>query len=50
VQKNLERWIELAELAGKERDPDRMLELVREINQLVEQKGRRLRRLPGKPA
>src|SRR3981081_2440930 len=50
VAKNLERWIELAALAAKEEDPDRMLELVREINQLLEQKERRLRGLPNQPA
>jgi hypothetical protein len=50
VAKNLERWIELAELAAKEEDPGRMLELVREINQLLEQRERRLRGLPNQPA
>jgi hypothetical protein len=43
VEKNTERWIELAEQAAKEQDPDRMLKLVREINELLEQKERRLR-------
>jgi hypothetical protein len=37
-----ERWMELAELAANEQDPQRLLELVREINALLEAKSRRL--------
>jgi hypothetical protein len=43
VEKNTERWKELAEQASQEQDPNKLLELVREINQLLEQKERRLR-------
>jgi hypothetical protein len=37
-----ERWMELAELASKEQDPDRMMELIREINEILERKQQRL--------
>lgn len=33
-----EKWVELCEQAGNERDSGRMLELVRQINDLLEQK------------
>jgi hypothetical protein len=46
VEKHIERWKELAEQAAKEKDPKRMLELVHEINELLEQKERRLRGIP----
>jgi hypothetical protein len=35
-----ERWLELCELAEKERDPAKLLALVSEINRLLEQKRR----------
>jgi hypothetical protein len=50
VRENLERWKELAERAAQEHDPEKLLELVREINQLLEKKERRLRGLPDEPA
>jgi hypothetical protein len=37
-----ERWLELAELAADEQDPQRLIELVREINLLLEAKLSRL--------
>ena len=37
-----ERWRELCEQASVEQDPDKLLELVREINQLLEEKQTRL--------
>jgi len=37
-----ERWRELCEQASVEQDPDKLLELVREINQLLEEKRTRL--------
>ena len=43
---NEERWRKLCEEAAKEQDPDRLLELVREINQMLEDEERRLQ---GKP-
>lgn len=39
---NTERWMELARLASTEQDPDKLLDLVREINQLLEKKQKRL--------
>jgi hypothetical protein len=36
-----ERWQELCELAYKEQNPQRVLDLVEEINQLLEEKERR---------
>jgi hypothetical protein len=37
-----ERWMELAELAANEQDPQRLLELIREINALLDAKWHRL--------
>ena len=37
-----ERWRELCEQASVEQDPDNLLELVKEINQLLEEKRTRL--------
>jgi hypothetical protein len=37
-----ERWRELCEQASIEQDPDKLSELVREINQLLEEKRTRL--------
>jgi hypothetical protein len=37
-----ERWRELCERASVEQDPDKLLELVKEINQLLEEKRIRL--------
>ncbi len=37
-----ERWMELCAQAAVEKNPDKMLELVREINRLLEEKERRL--------
>ena len=39
---NKERWRELCERAAVEQDSTELLELVREINDLLEQKQRRL--------
>jgi hypothetical protein len=39
-----ERWHELCSLAAQEQDPDRLMELVREINALLEEKEQRLKR------
>ena len=43
-----ERWRELCEQASVEQDPDKLLELVREINQLLEEKRRLLSDKPKK--
>ena len=37
-----ERWRKLCEQAAEEQDPNRLMELVREINQLLESKEERL--------
>ena len=42
--KNEERWRELCKQASVETDPKKMLELIREINQLLEEKQARLER------
>ncbi|MBV9887635.1 MAG: hypothetical protein JO119_13905 [Acidobacteria bacterium] len=39
---NEERWKELCELAAKEQDPEKLLELTREINRLLLFKQNRL--------
>jgi len=44
--KNKERWEELCELASKEQDPTKLIELMKEINRLLEIK---LNRLKGDP-
>jgi hypothetical protein len=41
--KNLERWQELCARAADEQDPDKLLELVSEINKLLEEKEERLK-------
>jgi hypothetical protein len=35
---NKEHWMRLCELASKEQDPDRLMELVREITRLLEER------------
>jgi hypothetical protein len=50
--KERERFLELCGLAANEQDPQRLLELVREINNLLEAKEERLkqrRRSPESP-
>lgn len=37
-----ERWMDLCELAAKEQDPDKLLHLVQQINQMLEEKQNRL--------
>jgi hypothetical protein len=49
MQQNRERWMQLAELAANEQDPDKLMKLVDEINLLLAQKQDRLRNLPPKP-
>jgi hypothetical protein len=43
VQNNTEHWRELCSLAAEEKDLDKLLALVKEINRLLEQKEQRLR-------
>jgi hypothetical protein len=42
MRENEERWKYLCELAAKEQDPQKLLELTREINQLLLLKRNRL--------
>ena len=39
---NRERWMDLCELAAKEQDPEKLLKLVQQINQMLEEKQTRL--------
>jgi len=41
-----ERWMQLCSQAATEQDPHKLMELVKEINQLLEEKERRLGILP----
>jgi hypothetical protein len=45
-----ERWQELYELAAKEQDPDKLLALTQEINQLLEENEDRLKVARKQPA
>jgi len=45
-----ERWMRLCEQATVEQDPDRLLALVNEINEILEAKERSLRIIPPKEA
>ena len=40
----LEQWRQLCELAAIEQDPEKLLALVKEINRLLDEKEKRLRR------
>ena len=42
-----EHWMELCEQASKEPDPERLLELVQQVNALLEEKETRLSASPG---
>jgi hypothetical protein len=48
MQEKTERWMELCAQAAVEQDPNKLLALVREINELLEGKERRLGILPPK--
>ena len=43
IGENEERWRKLCEAAAKAQDSERLLELVREINQMLDDKERRLK-------
>lgn len=43
------RWIELCAQAADEQDPTKLWALIKEINDLLEQRGRRLGILPSEP-
>ncbi len=38
-----EIWMQLCENAASEQDPDKLMELIKEINRLLEEKERRLK-------
>ncbi len=38
MEKNVERWMELCELAAKEPDPNRLISLTNEIVRLLDEK------------
>jgi hypothetical protein len=48
IGKNKEHWEELCELATKEQDPRKLIELMNEINHLLEIKLNRLKSVPPK--
>lgn len=52
MEEKRERWMQLAELAAYEQDPDKLIELVKEINRLLDEKQNRLdhARKPAKPS
>ena len=43
------RWMELCRQASVEQDPVKLVELVKEINRLLDEKDARLRRVSPKP-
>jgi hypothetical protein len=49
MRQNTERWMQLCAQAAIEQDPDKLLALVQEINDLLEEKERRLGINPIKP-
>jgi hypothetical protein len=44
-----EQWVELAEMASKEQDPERLMALAAEINRLLEKKQNPTKDEPLKP-
>jgi hypothetical protein len=49
MQENEEKWKQLCEQAAKEQDPDKLMELIAEINRLLAAKDNRLRGKPSGP-
>jgi hypothetical protein len=43
-----ERWLEICQMIADEQDPKKMIELVTELNNLLEEKERRLGIIPSK--
>jgi len=52
MQEKRERWMELVAMVADEQDPEKLSELVKEIDQLLAEKRDRLNRLhlPSKPS
>jgi hypothetical protein len=42
MQENRERWMRLCEQAANEQNPEKLMELVKEITKLLDDKARRL--------
>jgi hypothetical protein len=47
---NKERWLQLAELAAKEQNPAKLIELVDEINRVLQEKEQLLKAVRGDPS
>jgi len=50
VLKDQERWMELAELASKEQDPEKLMALIAEINQFLAEKQESLNKKLPRPS
>jgi hypothetical protein len=46
MEANREEWMELCERAAKEQDPEKLMQLIAQINRLLEAKERRLKSGP----
>jgi hypothetical protein len=46
MEENREKWMELCAQAAREQDPEKLMELIAQINQLLEAKERRLKGNP----
>lgn len=46
MDENREKWMELCERASTEQDPEKLMQLIAQINQLLEAKERRLKSSP----
>ena len=46
MRENREKWMELCEQAATEQDPEKLMELILQINRLLEAKERRLKGSP----
>ncbi len=46
MDENREKWMELCSRAATEQDPEKLMQLIAQINQLLEAKERRLKSSP----
>jgi hypothetical protein len=49
MEENREKWMELCAQAANEQDPEKLMELIVQINQLLEAKEHRLKNHPPTP-
>ena len=49
MQANREKWMQLCEQAANEQDPEKLMELITEINRLLDAKEQRLKGNPSPP-